>query len=124
MKDVPPSLLDEIVRRLVAALRPEEIYLFGSHAQGTAHRHSDLDLLVVVSDDAGDRHELAARGYLALYGVRVPIDLVVQYCADVEKWASVKSSLPYEATRKGKRIYAAPITPRTAAGACGCGGAR
>lgn len=109
MKDIPPGLLDEIVRRLVEALRPEEIYLFGSHAHGTPHRHSDLDLLVVVPDDAGDRHDLAARGYLALYGVRIPIDLVVQYRADLGKWASVKSSLPYEATRKGKRIYAAAM---------------
>jgi hypothetical protein len=65
MKDIPPGLLDEIVRRLAEALRPEEIYLFGSHAQ------------------------------------------VVQYRADMDKWASVKFSLPYEATHKGKQIYAA-----------------
>jgi predicted nucleotidyltransferase len=107
MKDIPPGLLDEIVRRLVEALQPEEIYLFGSHAQGTPHRHSDLDLLVVVPDDAGDPHELTAKGYLALYGVRIPIDLVVQYRADIGKWAAVRFSLPYEAIRKGKRLYAA-----------------
>lgn len=109
MNDISPQLLDEIVRRLVEALQPEEIYLFGSHASGTPHRHSDLDLLVVVPDDAGDRHQLAARGYLALYGIRTPVDLVVQCRADIGKWASVKPSLPYEATQKGKRIYAAAV---------------
>jgi predicted nucleotidyltransferase len=109
MKDIPPELLDEIVRRLVEELQPEEIYLFGSHATGTPHRHSDLDLLVVVSDDAADRHELVARGYLALYGIRTPIDLVVQCRADIGKWALIKPSLPYEATQKGKRIYAAAV---------------
>ena len=107
MKDIAPGVLDEIVRRLVEALRPEEIYLFGSHVAGTPHRHSDLDFLVVVPDDAGDQHELAARGYLALYGVRVPIDLVVQHRADMDKWAPVRFSLPYEATHKGKQVYAA-----------------
>jgi uncharacterized protein len=107
MSDIPAGLLDEIVRRLVQALRPDEIYLFGSRANGTPHRHSDLDLLVVVPDDAGDRHELAARGYFALCDVRIPIDLVLQYRADMNKWASVKFSLPYEATHKGKQLYAA-----------------
>ena len=107
MKEISRGLLDEIVRRLVEALRPEEIYVFGSHAHGTPHRHSDLDFSVVVPDDAGDRHELTARGYLALYGVRVPIDLVVQYRADMDKWAPVRFSLPYEATHKGQQVYAA-----------------
>jgi len=107
MKDIPRGLLDEIVRRLVEALQPEEIYLFGSHAQGTPHDHSDLDLLIVVPNGAGDQHELVARGYLALYGIRVPIDLVVQYRADMDKWAPVRFSLPYEATHKGKQVYAA-----------------
>ena len=50
------------MRRLVKALRPDEIYLFGSQAQGMPHCHSDLDFLVVVPDDAGDRHKLTARG--------------------------------------------------------------
>jgi uncharacterized protein len=105
--NIPPGLLDEVVRRLVQSLRPEEIYLFGSHSQGTSQNHSDLDIFVIVSDDAEDRQALAARGYLALYGIRVPIDLVVQSRADVDKWASVKFSLPYEAIHRGKQIYAA-----------------
>ena len=107
MENIPPDLLDEIVRRLVESLRPEEIFLFGSHVRGTSGEQSDLDILVVVSDDVEDRHELTARGYLALYGVRVPIDLVVQCRAEVNKWASVKFSLPYEAIHKGRRLYAA-----------------
>ena len=107
MREIPPGMLDEIVRRLVETLHPLEIYLFGSHARGTPHPDSDLDFLVVVPDDAGDRHDLAGRGYIALYGLAVPIDLVVQYRREMDRWAPVRFSLPYEATQKGKRVYAA-----------------
>jgi len=107
MKEIPPGTLDEIVNRLVETLHPLEIYLFGSHARGTPHRHSDLDFLVVVPDDAGHRHDLAGRGYIALYGLSVQVDLVVQYRREMDRWAPVKFSLPYEATKKGKLVYAA-----------------
>lgn len=106
MKQVSQDLLDEIVRRLVQVLQPQEIYLFGSHATGKAHEYSDLDLFVVVDDDAGDLHELATRGYSVL-GLPVPVDLVVFHLRQKQKWAPVKYSLAYEATKKGKLLYAA-----------------
>ena len=34
MKILHATLLDEIVRRIVTALQPETIYLYGSHAYG------------------------------------------------------------------------------------------
>lgn len=71
------------------ALRSEAIYLFGSHAYGTPHPHSDLDLLVVVNDAAGDLHDLAVRGGAALRGLRIPKDILVCYQSDMERWAPV-----------------------------------
>jgi predicted nucleotidyltransferase len=40
--------IDTAVSRLPAALSPVAIYLYGSHAYGTPHPGSDIDLLVVV----------------------------------------------------------------------------
>ena len=34
MKTLDPILLEEAVRRMVVALQPEAIYLYGSHAYG------------------------------------------------------------------------------------------
>jgi len=107
MKELPPGLLDEIVKRLVEAMHPLEIYLFGSHARGKPHKHSDLDFLIVVPDDAGSQHELAGRAYLALGGLGVPKDIVVLHRSDMDKWTPVKFSLPYEVAQKGKRLYVA-----------------
>lgn len=44
--------IDPIIRqmadRIVERFHPEGVILFGSHARGTAHSHSDVDLLVVL----------------------------------------------------------------------------
>jgi predicted nucleotidyltransferase len=48
------SRLDDIVRRLVDAFRPERVYLFGSRARGEGGPDSDCDLLVVGSMPADD----------------------------------------------------------------------
>jgi predicted nucleotidyltransferase len=99
-------VLSDIVRRLVETLRPLEIFLFGSQSQGKSHLHSDVDLLVVVPDDAGDRHELATRGDAALWGILVPIDIVVFHRREMEKWTPVRHSLPGTVARHGRRLYA------------------
>src|SRR5882672_11686052 len=38
--------LDQIVRKIVDALHPRRIVLFGSRAQGTARPDSDVDLMI------------------------------------------------------------------------------
>ncbi|MBI5079988.1 MAG: nucleotidyltransferase domain-containing protein [Chloroflexi bacterium] len=48
MKTLDPNLLDEVVRRIAEAIHPEKIYLYGSHAYGTPHEDSDVDLLVLI----------------------------------------------------------------------------
>jgi predicted nucleotidyltransferase len=37
LERVTPELLQEVVRRIVAAVDPDKIILFGSHACGTPH---------------------------------------------------------------------------------------
>jgi predicted nucleotidyltransferase len=109
MQELPAGLLDDVVRRLVDTIQPRAIYLFGSHAPshaGRPHKHSDLDLLIVVDDD-GDLHELFARATAAMRDIVVPMDLVIWHRREVEKWQPVRFSLPYEATHKGVRLYAA-----------------
>jgi predicted nucleotidyltransferase len=68
---LPPGVLD----RIVQALQPEQIWLFGSRARGTAAPESDWDLLVVVADSTTkglDRASIWAElGDLARYRVEV-----------------------------------------------------
>ncbi len=85
----------------------QEIYLFGSQAGSRTHQRSNVDILLVVDDDAGDLDDLTVQGRQALWGIGVPVDLLVFCRRDMKKWVPVKYSIQNEATRKGRLIYAA-----------------
>jgi predicted nucleotidyltransferase len=100
-------VLSEIVRRLVEALRPERIYLFGSRARGDARADSDYDLLVVVRERTGKGHELEQRAYGAMWGLHAPVEIVVM-TADYFDWMlDAAASLPATVQREGRLLYAA-----------------
>ena len=59
--------LEEAVSRLVDALHPRAIILFGSRARGEHRPESDYDLLVI-SDELRDYDEVYATGFTDLLG--------------------------------------------------------
>jgi predicted nucleotidyltransferase len=100
-------VLDEIVERLVRALAPQRVYLFGSRARGDGGRDSDFDLLIVVpaSDLPGHaRDRIALR---ALRGLRVPVDVLVLTREEFDRKRNVVCSLPATVDREGRVLYAA-----------------
>jgi predicted nucleotidyltransferase len=50
-RKVTPALIAAIRDRIVTHLHPDKIILFGSRASDTAMPESDIDLLVILSDD-------------------------------------------------------------------------
>jgi predicted nucleotidyltransferase len=90
MSELSTELLKEMTKRLVESIQPEKIYLFGSHAAGSADRDSDFDLLIVVPDTHPSRHELALKGRASLRDFIIPMDLVVCTHSEIEKWQDVK----------------------------------
>jgi predicted nucleotidyltransferase len=88
-------------------LDPVAIYLFGSHAGGKPDPDSDIDLLVVVRESDRECRELARLGRRSLWGLRVPVDLVVCTEEEMKKWSPVPCNLLHTVARKGRAIYAA-----------------
>ena len=101
-----PTLL-EIVHRLVEALQPERIYLFGSRARGEATTESNYDVVVVVRHVAEDPYALERRAYRSLLGLGVPVDVVVMSREHFDRRRAVIASLPATVEREGKLLYAA-----------------
>src|SRR5438128_7227432 len=89
MKVLNTALLDKIVRRIVVALQPETIYLYGSHAYGQPHEDSDVDLLVVLREATRSGHEGAVEAYRALRGLCVPVEVQVVTRKEFERPGSV-----------------------------------
>ncbi|MGH2458438.1 MAG: nucleotidyltransferase domain-containing protein [Chloroflexota bacterium] len=100
-------VLSEAVRRLVEALQPERIYLFGSRARKGARIDSDYDLLVVVRQRVGPGRELERRANAALWGIGAPIDVVILTSEYYAWMLGAAASLPATVEREGRLLYAA-----------------
>jgi len=107
MEQLPTDMLDQIVDRLVDELHPRQIYLFGSQARGTAGRHSDIDLMVIIDEASSSSPNPTTAGYHCLWGIPAPVELVVITAEEMDQRARVKCSLPYTVLKKGKLLYAA-----------------
>lgn len=98
--------LAEIVRRLVAAFRPERIYLFGSKARGEPGPDSDYDVMVVVPDDAPPERRRSRLAYQVLRGTGTAADVLVWTSRSFESRLHLVCSLPATVQREGKLLYA------------------
>jgi len=98
------SLLAEAVRRVVEIAHPDKIILFGSGARGESGPESDLDLLVIKSG-AENRGRLARDIYRGLFGIAVPVDVLVVTPEDVEYLKGRVGSVVGRALREGKVVY-------------------
>ena len=100
-------VIEQIVHRLVAALVPECIYLFGSQARGDAGSDSDYDLLVVVPTSTLPRYRRDQAAFAALLGIGVAKDVLVLTHDEFERQRNVVCSLPATVEREGVLLYAA-----------------
>lgn len=101
---VLPELLDEIVRRIVTVAQPDRIILFGSAARGQMGPDSDLDFLVVKSG-VHHRRRLAQEIYLNLFGISVPIDIIVVTPEDIHAFGDKVGTIIGPALQEGTLIY-------------------
>ena len=100
---VPRDLLDPIV----AYFKPQRVILFGSRARGEATRDSDIDLLVVVDDDAPPEKLTWRAGYEA-HRSRHAADVFPMRAEAFERNRAVVGTLAAEADADGIVVYGSP----------------
>ena len=108
MMPAPPTpskeLIDELLRRIVAAVQPNRIILFGSAARGQMGPNSDLDVLVVMPDCV-HRRQTAHTIYRKLLGLGFAKDIVVATESDIRDYGDNPSLVLFPALREGKELY-------------------
>lgn len=101
---VDDNLLREIRARIVDAVKPERIILFGSYAYGKPKDESDLDILVIMNSEL-PRYRRSISIYSCLAGLLIPKDILVYTPEEIEEWSEVPQAFITTAIRKGKVIY-------------------
>ena len=101
---VDKTLIDDVKNRIVAAVDPEKIILFGSYAYGKPSKNSDLDILVIMKSNL-PRYKRSIPIYKALAGMLIPKDIIVYTPREVEEWDNVPQAFVTTAMTRGEKIY-------------------
>jgi predicted nucleotidyltransferase len=105
VKTISRDLLQTATQRLVAEFQPEQIWLFGSHAWGTPHEGSDVDLMVVVPQSDERAIKQPQRAHRCLRGIGFPKDVLVPTRAEVDRYKHLRASLFHQVLAKGRKLY-------------------
>ena len=105
IKKINREMLAEAVDRIVQAVNPEQILLFGSQAWGQPTQDSDIDLLIILNASNQPGYTRAREVYRSLRGIPLPIEVVVRTRDEVTRAANVISSLEHQALKRGQVLY-------------------
>jgi predicted nucleotidyltransferase len=103
------AALSRIIDVIVRTFDPDTIILFGSRARGNAREDSDFDICIL-KEGISRRRTMARTLYRALYGVGVPVELIVDTPATLRKYKDNPHLIYHEIARDGKIIYEKPRT--------------
>ncbi len=100
--------LAEIVARIVEAVHPTRIYLFGSRARGNCRPDSDYDVLILKEDTVGHKRRLIlSEVRRSLWHIDRPIDLLLYTESEFSEWSDTPNHPLGRAARDGRLVYEA-----------------
>ena len=103
---VEHEVLEQVISRIVGAVHPRRIVLFGSAARGEMGPNSDYDLMVVVADGT-HRGEASKKAYRALWGTGFAVDIVVVTETDLVACSDFPFYVIRDALTDGVELYRA-----------------
>jgi len=106
VEQIDSETIDELLHRIVQAVHPLRVLLFGSAARERMGPDSDIDVLVVVPDGT---HCLHTTQYLykQLWGFDLPVDILVATSATLEQHKHNTGLIYHRILAEGKEIYVA-----------------
>lgn len=96
--------LPDIVERIVQRFDPVKVVLFGSLAEGSEDRDSDIDLLVVL-DEVHDKRAAMLELHRATDDFPTPIDLIPTDPYEIERRGDLVGTVLRPALRTGRVMY-------------------
>jgi predicted nucleotidyltransferase len=103
--DVTENLLDQMVQKIVDAFAPQKVILFGSHAWGTPHKDSDVDLLIIMKSDSRPARR-SAEISLACRPRNLPVDFLVKTPTEIAHRLKIGDPFLKRILEQGRVLYA------------------
>ncbi|GAB4495033.1 MAG: nucleotidyltransferase domain-containing protein [Anaerolineales bacterium] len=100
------QVLQKIVRRVVEAVNPSRVILFGSQARCEADEQSDIDLMVLKPEVKNIGQEMIHL-YQAIGTLDTGIDVLLYSDAEFEVRSQVPGTVLYWARKEGRNLYVA-----------------
>jgi uncharacterized protein len=97
-------ILSDIVQRLVSAIDPDKLVLFGSRARGRGEPDSDYDILII-KGEPNPAHRRTGPLYRKLHGIPNSVDLLWFTPQEVDEWSEVRQHVATQAVRNGIVVY-------------------
>jgi predicted nucleotidyltransferase len=98
--------LEQLVRRIVQAVHPLKVILFGSAARGEMGPDSDLDVMVIMPEGT-HRRRTAQFLYTQLWGIPFAVDIIVATEGDLREYADDIGFIYNSALKEGEDLYVA-----------------
>ena len=95
-----------VVKRIVDAVHPLRVVLFGSAVRGEMGPDSDVDVLVVMPEGT-NRRQTAQYVHTQLFGIPVAVDVVVATPSDLELYGGNPGLIYRTIIEEGRELYAA-----------------
>ncbi|MFB0515098.1 MAG: nucleotidyltransferase domain-containing protein [Candidatus Neomarinimicrobiota bacterium] len=100
-----PQVIEELVQKIVKAVNPQRIILFGSAARGEFGSASDIDLLVVMPEGT-HRRRTAQKLYRQIQGIEASFDILVATTGDIQRHKDNIGLIYRTVLKEGKELYA------------------
>jgi predicted nucleotidyltransferase len=101
---ITPAKIRRAARKIVDAVQPERIVLFGSFAYGNPTPDRDVDLLVIMESQLRP-HARAIQISEILDPRPFPVDIIVRTPAEIEERLRIGDCFVREIVNKGKVLY-------------------
>jgi len=97
-------VLRQMVQRIVAAVSPSRVILFGSLGRGEADPGSDIDIMVI-KHDVSDRYAEMLRLHEVVGDIGPGVDVLVYSETEFDRRSRVPGTILYWVRKEGRVLY-------------------
>jgi len=103
--EITQEKVEAAIKKIIEVGKPKKIILFGSYVKDRIHINSDVDFMVIASNEIENPRRESVRLRRALRGISMPMDIIV---VPEQVWRQLKKQpgmIYREAAREGRIVY-------------------